>query len=73
VGWVLDEVEKSVRFRWIESGGPAVDAPRTRSLGTRLIEEALPRQLGGQARLLFCRTGVEFELVVPRDRLTNIR
>jgi two-component sensor histidine kinase len=73
VGWVLDEVEKSVRFRWIESGGPAVDVPRTRSLGTRLIEEALPRQLGGQARLFFRRTGVEFELVVPQDRLTNIR
>lgn len=73
VGWVLDEVEKSVRFTWIESGGPAVHAPRTKSLGTRLIEEALPRQLGGHARLVFHGTGVEFELVVPQDRLTHTK
>jgi two-component sensor histidine kinase len=73
VGWVLDEADKSVRFKWIESGGPAVHAPRTKSLGTRLIEEALPRQLGGQARLVFHGTGVEFQLVVPQDRLTNTK
>ena len=73
VGWVLDDAEKSVRFKWIESGGPAVRAPRTRSLGTRLIEEALPRQLGGQARLVFHGTGVEFELVVPQNRLTSAK
>jgi two-component sensor histidine kinase len=71
VGWALDDVTKSVCFKWIERGGPAVKAPGRRSLGTRLIEEALPRQLGGQARLVFNSTGVEFELVVPQDRLTN--
>jgi two-component sensor histidine kinase len=71
VGWTLDDAGRSVRFKWIESGGPAVNAPGAKSLGTRLIEDALPRQLGGQARLVFHGTGVEFELVVPRDRLTN--
>jgi two-component sensor histidine kinase len=73
VEWVLDETAKSVRFRWIESGGPAVHAPQTRSLGTRLIEDALPRQLGGHAHLSFHGTGVKFELVVPQDRLISTR
>jgi two-component sensor histidine kinase len=71
VRWVLDDVGKSVHFKWIESGGPAVTAPGARSLGTRLIEDALPRQLGGRAHLGFRRAGLEYELVVPQNRLTG--
>jgi two-component sensor histidine kinase len=55
----------SIVFHWVESGGPAVVAPGRRSLGSKLIEDALPRQLGGRGKLSFAETGVAFEFVVP--------
>jgi two-component sensor histidine kinase len=59
----------AIAFRWIEKGGPAVVVSDRRSLGSKLIEEALPRQLGGRAKLSFPAAGVEFEFVVPTKDL----
>ena len=53
--------------KWVESDGPPVTAPSRRNFGTRLIEEALPRQLGGTGRLAFPVSGVEFELDIPME------
>jgi two-component sensor histidine kinase len=55
----------TITFRWTEAGGPAVFASGRKSFGSKLIENALPRQLGGRGKLSFPETGVEFELVVP--------
>jgi two-component sensor histidine kinase len=55
----------TITLRWIEKDGPPVAAARSKSFGTRLIEDALPRQFGGTGRLNFAPTGVEFELAVP--------
>lgn len=63
--WIRDPQEKKISFRWIEKGGPVVSPPRARGFGSRLIEEALPRQLGGTGKLGFPPTGVEFNFVVP--------
>jgi two-component sensor histidine kinase len=63
--WTRNASEEAMTFRWVERGGPAVAPPERRSFGSRLIEEALPRQLGGQGRLLFPVSGVAFELTVP--------
>jgi two-component sensor histidine kinase len=68
--WNLDDGEKFLTFKWIESGGPAVRVPGPKSFGTRLIEEALPRQMGGQGLLTFPETGVEFECSIPVENLT---
>src|SRR5204863_8465284 len=65
VTWTLDESGQSMIFKWVEVGGPLVGTPGRRSFGTRLIEEALPRQLGGSGRLSFPPSGAEYELVVP--------
>jgi two-component sensor histidine kinase len=67
--WTRNISEETMTFRWAERGGPAVTPPGRRSLGTRLIEDALPRQLGGQGRLMFPVSGVEFELVIPTASL----
>jgi len=56
---------KSITFRWIESGGPRVTKPTRMSFGSRLIEDALPRQLGGHGMLSFPELGVEYQLIVP--------
>ena len=65
--WVRDPVEKKISFRWIEKGGPAVSPPGARGFGSRLIEEALPRQLGGTGKMAFLPSGVEFNFVVPEQ------
>jgi two-component sensor histidine kinase len=67
--WNLDASGTLLIFKWVESGGPAVTAPGPKSFGTRLIEEALPRQMGGNGRLAFPETGVEFECSIPVESL----
>lgn len=63
--WAMDTSLAFVTFRWVEKGGPTVATPSRRSFGSKLIEEALPRQLGGTGHLNFPSAGVEFELRVP--------
>jgi len=61
--------DKAVTILWVESGGPPVHAPERKSLGSTLIESALPRQLGGTGQLAFAPTGISFTLILPLDRL----
>jgi two-component sensor histidine kinase len=70
ISWLADK--DRLTLRWVESGGPAVTAPDRNSFGTRLIEQALPRQLGGTGHMVFAPTGVQFELVIPLDRLVPV-
>jgi two-component sensor histidine kinase len=70
LAWHRDDAAKTIVFRWSEIGGPTVAPPGPKSFGTRLIEEALPRQLGGDGRLSFSPSGVVFELAVPLENLT---
>ena len=67
--WVFDRTGEIIVFRWIETAGPKISAPGPRSFGSRLIEEALPRQLGGTGCLKFSPGGVEYELMVPMQML----
>lgn len=67
IGWSAKT--DALVLRWVESGGPAVAPPFRKSLGMRLIAEALPNQLGGSAQLEFPPSGMTFEFVVPLDRL----
>ena len=69
MAWGVGEAGTVLIFRWVESGGPAVVPPRSRSLGSKLVEEVLPRQLGGRANLSFHPPGLEYELTVPVARL----
>ena len=49
------DISKDHRFKlhWKERGGPQVHEPSRKSFGSRLIEQALPGQLQGEARLRF--------------------
>jgi len=67
--WATDAAGKNLAVTWSESGGPPVAAPQRRSFGTRLIEDALPRQLGGTGTLAFAPGGVVFTLSVPLNAL----
>jgi two-component sensor histidine kinase len=51
-----------VRLRWIERGGPPVEAPGHRGFGTKLITTLAGYELDGEAQLKYNRSGLEYEL-----------
>jgi two-component sensor histidine kinase len=67
--WTQDAERGAMVLHWAEMNGPLVRPPTTRSFGSRLLEEAIPRQLGGFGRLSFPASGVAFSLTVPLDKL----
>jgi len=69
VTWAEDMARGALVLSWVEQGGPRVSVPGGKSFGSRLLEEAIPRQLGGFGRLSFPPDGVQFSLTVPLDRL----
>ena len=49
---------------------PPVHMPKRKSLGSTLIESALPRpQLGGTGQLILALSGLSLTLTLPGDRL----
>ncbi len=69
LSWGEDVARGAFVMSWVEQGGPRVGAPGGKSFGSRLLEEAIPRQLGGFGRLTFPPGGVEFSLTVPLEKL----
>lgn len=65
-------VAPRLRLDWVEEGGPPpTPMPLRRGFGTRLLESALPSQLGGSVSLRFKQSGlhatVEAALVPPGE------
>jgi two-component sensor histidine kinase len=67
ISWAIISTDNLKRFRlhWKETGGPQVHEPPQKSFGSRLIEQALPGQLQGEARLRFEPDGVSCEVNIP--------
>ena len=70
--WTLDAVRGVFFLTWVEQGGPLVRPPGARSFGSRLLEDAIPRQLGGFGQLSFPVSGVCFSLTVPLENLRPV-
>ncbi len=70
VSWEERREQGDLALKWIELDGPPVAIPGVRSFGTRLLKEALPRQLGGSGTLKFAASGLEYVLTVPLAPLT---
>ena len=67
VGWEVEEEAdggRRLRLRWEERGGPRVAPPTSRGFGTRFIEFAAARELGGKAELIFSPEGLKAEIAV---------
>ncbi len=63
----------TLHLTWRESGGPVVAAPQARGFGTRLIEQAVTRELGGQLQVEFEPKGLRCRLVLPlQNRLERV-
>jgi PAS domain S-box-containing protein len=56
-------------FRWAESGGPPVSAPKKRGFGSRLIERGLAQDLDGDIRLEFAPGGVICTIAAPLSEI----
>lgn len=64
----VDETSQ-LHFEWRESGGPLVEPPTRRGMGSRLIERGLTYELGGEAKLHYDPNGVRYELRTPMKGL----
>ena len=63
--WSVDDVGHRFNLEWRESSGPKVVAPSKKSFGSRFIEQALPGQLQGEARLIFEPAGLVCDVNIP--------
>jgi len=57
----------SLRLDWQESGGPPVVPPTRKGFGTRLLEELVVGDLGGNTKLSYDTSGLRYSMTVPRD------
>lgn len=63
ISWAV--ADERFKLHWKERGGPPVHEPSRKSFGSRLIEQALPGQLQGEARLRFEPDGLSCEVNIP--------
>jgi PAS domain S-box-containing protein len=67
ISWRLEQTPRGrrMRFRWRESGGPAVAPPTHKGFGSRLIERGLAQELDGEVHLDYGPKGMVCEIVLP--------
>ena len=65
ITWSVDAEAERFTLEWKESGGPAVTEPKQKNFGSRFIEQALPGQLQGEARLIFDPAGLVCHVNIP--------
>ena len=68
IAWRLTEEDKLV-LEWKEQGGPEVAAPTRRGFGSRLIEQGLASDLGGEARMAFEPDGLRCTIEAALDAI----
>jgi two-component system, chemotaxis family, CheB/CheR fusion protein len=56
---------RTVRLRWEEHGGPAVQTPGNEGFGSRLILRATEGELGGEAELSYAAEGLTCRIEFP--------
>lgn len=73
LNWMVDDKTGNFVLRWVEMDGPLIAPPNGRSFGSRLLEQAIPRQLGGFGQLSFPASGAQFLLTVPLNKLAPVK
>jgi PAS domain S-box-containing protein len=67
IEWAVEARENGrwLSLRWRERGGPAVAAPSRKGFGSRVIEEGLAHELGGEVSLDYLSAGIVCTIDVP--------
>jgi PAS domain S-box-containing protein len=68
---VWEQIPHEVRLRWRESGGPAGPMPAREGQGLRAIRSCIEGQLGGATHLHWPGSGLECEMQIPADQLSQ--
>ena len=71
ITWTIDDANQRLGLIWTERGGPPVNAPARRSLGTRMMQ-SLGQQLNGQVQLDYDPAGFVYSLDVPLSSIAAI-
>jgi PAS domain S-box-containing protein len=69
--WALDS--DALILRWIETGGPPVAEPSSRSFGLKVIAASVEQQLGGKAAFDWNPDGLRCAFAIPRTELMKSR
>lgn len=70
LSWGVSRDEgQTFELTWVESGGPPVEMPRRRGFGSRLLEQGVAQEIGGQVRMLFAREGLVCTINAPLDEI----
>jgi PAS domain S-box-containing protein len=76
VMWTLENASEEqqllLHLVWTEHGGPAVETPRRRGFGTKLIERGIRAELGGEVTVEHRPEGLRCEMRVPLDMPTMV-
>jgi two-component sensor histidine kinase len=67
VTWAVADEDGTprLRFDWLESGGPKVEAPKRSGFGMKLAERSVTRALGGSIDIAFDPRGVRCTMDIP--------
>ena len=65
-----DAGRKLLCLRWLETGGPSPTAGTTPSFGSLVLEQIVPGNMNGTARLELRPEGLLWQIEIPMDQLT---
>lgn len=63
--WDVDDAGEWLTLTWLESDGPKVTKPTRKGFGSRLVNEAVPRQLSGKVQTDYDPDGVRCTIAIP--------
>ncbi|MDX7950877.1 HWE histidine kinase domain-containing protein [Lichenihabitans sp. Uapishka_5] len=69
VDWTTSE-EGALTIRWIEKNGPVVRKPERRGFGSVIMEQTVPFELRGEARLDYLPDGLSARFMIPALHVT---
>lgn len=68
IHWSVDP-DDQLLIEWAERGGPTVRPPERRGFGSRIVEQALPNELGGQVAVDYRADGLRCSIRSPLSAL----
>jgi PAS domain S-box-containing protein len=71
IHWSVDGGDR-LTIDWTEQGGPAVRPPERRGFGSRIVELALPGELGGQVDVDYRAEGLHCRISSPLSALDRV-
>ncbi len=71
IRWRVDGGER-LNIEWTERGGPPVQRPERRGFGSRIVELALPNELGGEVDVDYRTEGLHCSISSPLSALDKI-